>query len=134
MGRDLAGSPTGLGGARFVGFVPVRDLATSRDFYVETLGLALVEESPFAVVIDGGGTQVRLTQVPDHQPQPFTVAGWDVDDIRAVIGVLASSGVRFLRFDHFDQDDLGIWHTPGGDRVAWFADPDGNTLSLTQFT
>ena len=123
-----------LGGAPFMAFVPVRDLVAARAFYGGTLGLPVTDENPFAVVLDAGGTMLRLTEVPDLQPQPFTVAGWAVPDIDTAVDALAGRGVAFTRYDGMDdQDDKGIWTTPGGDRVAWFTDPDGNTLSLTSF-
>ena len=122
-----------LAGAPFIGFIPVRDPSQARNFYEGILGLRVVDESPFALVIDAHGTMLRLTGVPEIAPQPFTIAGWQVPDITATVRELAERGVRFSRYDSMDQDELGIWLTPGGDRVAWFTDPDGNTLSLTTF-
>ncbi len=119
-------------GATFVGFIPAPDLATARVFYTEVLGLTLKAETPFALVVDGGGTTLRLIPVPDLQPQPFTIAGWAVDDIVAEVDALVSSGVTFKRYDGMEQDERAIWTTPGGDRVAWFSDPFNNTLSLTE--
>ena len=75
---------------------------------------------------------VRVTLVGSLTPQPFTVLGWSVPDIRAALERLAVAGVHGLRYDGLDQDDLGVWRTPAGDLVGWFADPDGNVLSLTQ--
>jgi len=121
-----------LAGERFTGFIAVRDAARARRFYEDVLGLRVVEETPFAVVIDAGGTALRLTPVTEFTPQPFTVAGWQVTDIAAVVRGLADREVRCIRYDGMDQDELGIWSSPGGARVAWFCDPDGNTLSLTQ--
>ncbi len=131
--------PTGmfcrmLADAAFTGFIPVRDLATARAFYAGTLGLRVVDESPFALALDAGGTMLRVTPAPELTPRPFTIAGWQVPDIDAAVRALAGRGVAFTRYDGMAQDDLGIWTTPGGDRVAWFTDPDGNTLSLTAFT
>ncbi|HEY7916602.1 MAG TPA: VOC family protein [Acidimicrobiales bacterium] len=114
-------------------FIPVTDPAAARQFYETTLGLTVVEESPFAVVMEAKGTMLRLTPVNDLRVQPFTVAGWQVDDIGKAVDGLAALGVAFTRYDGMDQDERGIWTTPGGDRVAWFTDPDGNTLSLTSF-
>jgi catechol 2,3-dioxygenase-like lactoylglutathione lyase family enzyme len=119
--------------APFMGFIPVRDLSAAREWYGGILGLHVVDRTPFAVVIDAAGTQLRLTPVPDLAPRPFTIAGWRVPDIRVTVRALADAGVAFTRYDGIDQDDLGIWTTPGGDQIAWFTDPDGNTLSLTTF-
>ena len=115
-------------------FIPVRDLAASRAFYGGTLGLPVTDENPFAVVLDAGGTVVRLTQVDDLRPHPFTIAGWVVPDIGAAVDALVGRGVTFTRYEGMEQDERGIWTTPGGDRVAWFEDPDGNTLSLTSLS
>jgi len=123
-----------LGGAAFVAFIPVGDLAAARAFYGGTLGLPVTDENPFAVVLHAGGTMLRLTQVDDLRPQPFTVAGWVVPDIDTAVDDLAGRGVACIRYEAMShQDEKGIWTTPGGDRVAWFTDPDGNTLSLTSF-
>lgn len=122
-----------LDGAPFIGFIPVRDLPEARGFYEGILGLRVVEETQFAVVLDANGTMLRLTPVPELAAPPFTIAGWQVPDITATARSLTERGVRFTRYDVMEQDELGIWTTPGGDRVAWFTDPDGNTLSLTTF-
>jgi len=124
-----------LGDAPVMAFIPVRDLAAARAFYGGTLGLPVTDENPFAVVLNAGGTVLRLIEVADLRPQPFTVAGWVVPDIVAAVDALAGRGVTFIRYEGMDhQDERGIWTTPGGDRVAWFKDPDGNTLSLTSFS
>ncbi len=122
-----------LGSSQFVGFIPITDVARARDFFEATLGLPAIEESPFALVIDANGTMLRLTPVGDFAPQPFTIAGWGVDDISATVDALAAKGVAFNRYDGMEQDDRGIWASPSGALVAWFAGPDGNTLSLTEF-
>ena len=122
-----------LADAPFIGFIPVRDRAAARAFYEGTLGLRVTADTPFALVLDAGGTMLRVTQVPELSARPFTVAGWNVPDISAAVRGLAARGVEFTRYDGLAQDELGVWATPGGDRVAWFSDPDGNTLSLTAF-
>ncbi len=122
-----------LGDRPLMAFIPVRDLTAARSFYGELLDLAVTEESPYAVVLDAGGTMLRLTQVDDFDAQPFTIAGWQVLDMRTSIDALATRGVAVVRYEGLDQDATGIWSTPGGDQVAWFKDPDGNTLSLTCF-
>jgi catechol 2,3-dioxygenase-like lactoylglutathione lyase family enzyme len=121
-----------LGSSKIVAFIPVTDTSRAKAFYVDLLGLALVDDTPFALVCDADGTAVRITPVGDLSPQPFTVFGWAVDDISAMSRALAAAGVELLRFDGLDHDALGVWTAPGGDRVAWFHDPDGNVLSLSQ--
>jgi catechol 2,3-dioxygenase-like lactoylglutathione lyase family enzyme len=121
-----------LGDAELVAFVPVRDAVAARAFYASTLGLRVLEDGPFALVLDAHGTTLRVTPVAELRPQPFTVVGWRVGDLDATVAHLTARGVRFHRYDGMDQDAAGIWQSPGGDRVAWFADPDGNTLSLTE--
>ena len=121
-----------LNDARLVAFVPITQPARALAFYRDVLGLELVEETPFAVVLDAGGTTLRLTPVDDLRPQPFTVLGWTVDDMTGTIRDLAARGVVTTRYDGMEQDADGVWTTPAGARIAWFTDPDGNTLSLTQ--
>jgi catechol 2,3-dioxygenase-like lactoylglutathione lyase family enzyme len=122
-----------LGSAAAVGFLPSADLARSRRFFADRLGLTVEEVTPFACVLRAGTTMLRVTKVDNLQPQPFTVFGWQVHDIQAAVAELAAAGISCLRFEGMDQDPAGVWTTPGGDHVAWFHDPDGNTLSVTQF-
>jgi catechol 2,3-dioxygenase-like lactoylglutathione lyase family enzyme len=122
-----------LDGGRLIGFVPTTDLARARVFYAETLGLRIAEESPFACVFDANGTMLRLTPVRKLSRVRYTVLGWGVGDIASTVRALTTAGVAFVRYRGMEVDDAGIWTAPGGDRVAWFEDPDGNLLSLTQF-
>lgn len=123
----------GLGSCSLMAFVSTRDAAKARAFYETTLGLRCLSEDPFAVVFDVAGTMLRVSKVEKLTPQPFTVLGWQVPDIHAAIRKLAKRGVKFERYGFFEQDELGVWCSPSGAQVAWFKDPDGNTLSLTQF-
>ncbi len=113
-------------------FIHTNDVERSRAFYVEVLGLESLEESPFALVVRSGRTTIRVTPVETPVSSGATVLGWSVADITEAVDDLAGRGVEFLRFDGMDQDSRGIWQAPGAALVAWFADPDGNTLSLTQ--
>jgi len=122
-----------LDGFDFIGFIPISAIASARSFYVDLLGLSVLEQTPYSLVVNANGTMLRLTLVEGHVPAAFTIAGWRVDDIEATIDQLVSRGVSFLRFDGLEQDERGIWNA-GGDRVAWFSDPDANTLSLTEFS
>lgn len=114
-------------------FVATTDLARAREFYGSTLGVEVVEENPYALVCDVGGTMLRVTLVETPAGVGYTVLGWRVGDIAATVDALAGKGVAFTRYEGMGQDERGIWTTPGGDQVAWFTDPDGNVLSLTQF-
>ena len=116
-----------------IAFLAATDLARSRVFYGSVLELPLVEENAYACVFDAHGTMLRLTAVAEVAHGDYTVLGWRVADIAAAITRLESRGVAFSRFDGMEQDPHGVWTTPGGDRIAWFTDPDGNVLSLTQF-
>ncbi len=122
-----------LNDGRLIAFVPTTDLPRARVFYAETLGLRVVDESPFACVFDANGTMLRLTPVRRLSRVRYTVVGWGVDDIASTAASLAAVGVSFLRYRGMEVDDAGIWTAPAGDRVAWFEDADGNLLSLTQF-
>jgi catechol 2,3-dioxygenase-like lactoylglutathione lyase family enzyme len=119
--------------AGLVAFVGVTDMARGRAFYEGTLGLELVEESPFACEFRTGSTSLRVTLVEEAAAAVYTVLGWAVADIAATIAELEAQGVELDRFDGMEQDELGAWTAPGGARVAWFTDPDGNRLSITQF-
>jgi catechol 2,3-dioxygenase-like lactoylglutathione lyase family enzyme len=121
-----------LAGNKVVAFVPTNDTARARAFYERVLGLVTVSEDGFALVLDAGGTPVRVTKVGDFAPAPFTVLGWEVADIRRAVAGLVQKGIAFERFGGMDQDPSGIWTAPGGARVAWFKDTDGNVLSITQ--
>jgi catechol 2,3-dioxygenase-like lactoylglutathione lyase family enzyme len=121
-----------LSSADLVGFVATRDLEAAGAFYGSTLRLPLLEASGFARVYDANGTQLRVTLVESLANAPYTVLGWRVEDIAQTIAELHAAGVRFNRYEGMDQDEAGVWVAPGGTRVAWFSDPDGNTLSLQQ--
>jgi len=115
-------------------FVGVSDLVRAQQFYGDTLGLRLRDESPFALVADLHGGTLRITAVGELLvAAPYTVLGWQVADIASSIEELTAHGVCFTRYPEVAQDDRGVWTAPGGAKVAWFLDPDGNTLSLTEF-
>jgi len=113
-------------------FVPVGDVARATTFYTEVLGCTLDGADDYGAMLTFGGTRVRLAQVEGWAPPAHTVLGFVVPAIAEAVGALAGAGVEFHRYDGMVQDELGIWVAPSGDRVAWFADSEGNTLSLTQ--
>ncbi len=123
-----------LGGSDVIAFAPTTDPEKARAFYEGVLGLRLIaDQKPFALEFDAHGTMLRVTTVQELKPQPFTILGWRVAEIEATVDRLAATGLEFLRFQGMnDADPLGIWNSPSGARIAWFKDPDGNVLSLTE--
>ncbi|MFL5468969.1 MAG: VOC family protein [Gemmatimonadaceae bacterium] len=124
-----------LGSADLIAFVPTRDPAKARKFYEGILGLEFISADPFALVFNAHGTTLRVADVSsikDFRPAPFTIVGWQVTNVSDSVGDLLKKGVRFERFPGMDQDSQGIWQSPSGAKVAWFKDPDGNILSITQ--
>jgi len=128
-------SHTGLGKYNIIGFVTIVDVARAKEFYRDTLGLRLLsEEPPFALVFEANGIMLRLGMGKELSPAHGTVLGWQVPDIGAALKDLVQAGVRFERYEFLNQDELGIWTTPTGSKVAWFKDPDGNILSISEHT
>jgi catechol 2,3-dioxygenase-like lactoylglutathione lyase family enzyme len=133
-----------LGSAKVVTFIPTLDFEKSRPFYEETLGLRFLNDDGFALVFamgeqetagaesTGPGTVLRLVKVGTLLPHPFTVLGWNVSNLDQTVTKLAERAVTFERYPWMSQDGMGVWTAPGGARVAWFKDPDGNLLSVSQ--
>jgi catechol 2,3-dioxygenase-like lactoylglutathione lyase family enzyme len=124
-----------LGTMDIVAFVPTRNKEKARPFYEKTLGLRFVSDDQFALVFDAHGRMVRVvdvSSVPDFKPAPFTILGWTVGDIRKILRGLEEKGVKLERYPGVEQDKLGVWNSPSGAKVAWFRDPDGNVLSVTE--
>lgn len=112
-------------------FVATQDPERAKPFYRDVLGLKLVADEAFALVFDAHGTTLRVQKAGPFTPPPFTVLGWEVTDIRATLRALHERGVETNRYPHMEQDELGVWDA-GPALIAWFKDPDGNTLSLAQ--
>jgi len=121
-----------LNTAEVIAFVATTNPERARRFYETVLGLALVADEPFALVFDANGVVLRVAKVPKLAPAEHTILGWNVADLRATVRALTDRGVVFERYDGLAQDETGVWRSPGGAEVAWFKDPDGNVLSLTQ--
>jgi catechol 2,3-dioxygenase-like lactoylglutathione lyase family enzyme len=119
-------------GPQLVAFIHSSHLGLSHAFYAGVLGLDRVEESPASNVYDAHGTSLRVTLVPEHKPSQFTVLGWQVPDAAAAMADLAERGVGFRSYSGYDPEADGLWTAPNGRRVAWFEDPDGNIISLSQ--
>lgn len=120
--------------SRMVGFVTTSDAEKAKAFYGGVLGFRFKSEDDFALVFDANGPTIRIVKAPKVTPAVGTILGWDVDDIHAAIRELTPRGVRFEQFNlpFMKQDEFGVWTPPGGDKVAWFKDPDGNVLSISQ--
>lgn len=121
-----------LGSADLVAFVASRDLEAAGRFYGSILRLPLRQANEFARVYDANGTQLRVTLVKSLAKAPYTVLGWRVTDIAQTTAELRAAGLQFKRYEEMNQDENGVWVAPGGTRIAWFGDPDGNTISLQQ--
>ena len=121
-----------LNSAKLVAFVPIHDSNRSRPFYEGVLGLIFISDDPFALVMESNGTMIRLSKAPNFTPAGFTVMGWEVSPIEEAVAALSKKGVSFEKFPGLEQGKSGIWNAPGGTKVAWFKDPDGNILSLSQ--
>lgn len=118
---------------KIMAFVATADAPKARSFYQELLGLKLVSDDDYALVFDAAGTMLRVQKAQTVTPAPYTALGWQVEQITRTVRELVARGVQFERFGFLEQDELGIWTAPSGARIAWFKDPDGNVLSLTQF-
>ena len=122
-----------LAATDIIAFLPIVDIAQARRFYSEVLGLRfLSDEPPFALVFDAHGIMLRLVIAKELPPRFGTALGWRVADIAATAKELAAAGISFERYDGMEQDLLGVWTAPSGAKVAWFKDPDGNLLSISE--
>jgi catechol 2,3-dioxygenase-like lactoylglutathione lyase family enzyme len=121
-----------LASGKLVGFVPTKDSKRAREFYEGKLGFRFVSDDQFALVMQAGESLIRIAKVKDFTPAQYTVMGWGVTDVEAVVKWLNKRGVKFEKYPFVEDRELGIWTTPNGDKVAWFKDPDGNVLSLGQ--
>ena len=121
-----------LRAAKLIAFAATTNGARAREFYVGVLGLPVISDDAFALALDANGTMLRIQKLEVFAPHPFTTLGWEVVDIDNAVDELSKRGVVFERYPGMAQDQRGIWYSPSGAQVAWFKDPDGNTLSLTR--
>jgi catechol 2,3-dioxygenase-like lactoylglutathione lyase family enzyme len=122
-----------LNTCKLIAFIGTRDAKSAKEFYADRLGLRMLSNDGFALVFDAHGTMLRVTLVPKVMATGYTVLGWEVPDISAAALELSRAGVKLERYASMEQDELGVWTAPGGAaRIAWFKDPDGNVLSISQ--
>ena len=116
-----------------IAFVPTQNADKAKAFYQETLGLTFISDDGFALVFNANGTMIRIARAGDFARQPFTILGWQVKNIAEVAKKMREKGVAFEKYGFLTQDALGIWDAPGDvAKIAWFKDPDGNTLSISE--
>jgi len=121
-----------LASSEVVGFVPTKDSAKARSFYEGKLGFQFVSDDMFALVMRAGETVIRIGKAQNFAPAPYTVLGWEVSNIEEVVAWLQRRGVAFEKFPFVQDKELGVWTATTGDKVAWFKDPEGNVLSVSQ--
>jgi len=117
---------------KLMGFITTTDYEKARAFYEGKLGFEFVSLDQFALAVRAGANMIRISKSESFTPAQGTVLGWEVDDIRAVVAWLGSRGVETEKYPFVEDKETGIWNSPSGARVAWFKDPDGNVLSVSQ--
>ena len=117
---------------KIIAFAPTTDYDKARAFYEGTLGLKFLANDGFALVLQSNGIMIRVSKVPDFKPLPYTILGWEVPDVDNAVAELQTRGVKCEQFGLPGQSANGVWTAPSGDKVAWFKDPDGNVLSVSQ--
>ncbi|MEN8723744.1 MAG: VOC family protein [Alphaproteobacteria bacterium] len=133
QGKALFSGDLGmLHDAKLVGFIATTNPDKAHHFYGDLLGLPLIEETPVALVFQCANAELRVAIAPPFEPLPFTAAGWQVTDIEAKADALTDAGVEPERFPGMEYSERGIWTAPGGAKVMWVKDPEGNLLSLTE--
>jgi catechol 2,3-dioxygenase-like lactoylglutathione lyase family enzyme len=121
-----------LASEKLIGFIPSKDYDQARAFYEGKLGFEFVSLDQYALVMRVGGHMIRIVKIPNYTPLQGTILGWEVEDIEPVVAWLIKRGVTLEKYPFVQDRELGIWTTPNGDKVAWFKDPDGNILSVSQ--
>jgi catechol 2,3-dioxygenase-like lactoylglutathione lyase family enzyme len=121
-----------LASGKLIGFIPSKDYDQARAFYEGKLGFEFVSLDQYALVMRVGGHMIRIVKIPNYTPLQGTILGWEVEDIEPVVAWLIKRGVTLEKYPFVQDRELGIWTTPNGDKVAWFKDPDGNILSVSQ--
>lgn len=115
-----------------VGFVPTKDYEKARAFYEGKLGMEFVSLDQFALVMRAGANMIRIVKMPNYTPLQGTILGWAVPDAMAAAAWLKSRGVELEKYPFVKDQETGIWEAPGGSKVGWFKDPDGNILSISE--
>lgn len=118
---------------KITALLPTTNPEQSKEFFKNTLGLKLVSEDPYGIEFEGLGSNLRISVVPKFTPHQFAVLGFKIEEINFQVKALTDNGVKFEKYKALNQNELGVWISPGKAKIAWFKDPDGNLLSLTQY-
>ena len=121
-----------LAAGKMAGFLLTKDYEKARAFYEGNLGFEFVSLDQFALVMQAGKSMIRISKVPTFTPLQSTVLGWQVDDMQEIVDWLTKRGVVFEKYPFVQDKERGIWTAPGGSKIAWFKDPDGNVLSVSE--
>jgi catechol 2,3-dioxygenase-like lactoylglutathione lyase family enzyme len=121
-----------LTSSRLIGFLFTKDYDKARAFFEGKLGFQFVSLDQFALVLQAGDNMLRISKIPGFVPAQGTVLGWEVQNIEAAVAWLSERGVTLEKYPFVQDRERGIWTAPSGDKVAWFKDPDGNVLSVSQ--
>lgn len=118
--------------SKLIAFIPTQNADSALSFYRDVLGLRFLSDDSFAIVMESNGNTVRLVRLEKFTTASYTILGWQVEDIEKTVKELTAKGLAFQRYSFLEQSEDGIWTSPSGAKVAWFHDPDGNTLSFSQ--
>jgi catechol 2,3-dioxygenase-like lactoylglutathione lyase family enzyme len=121
-----------LANSKLIGFVQTTDYEKARAFYEGKLGFEFLSLDQFALVMRAGVHMIRIVKMSKFAPAQGTILGWEVNDVPSMAAWLRDRGVAFEKYPFVEDKEHGIWTTPNGDKVAWFKDPDGNILSISQ--
>jgi catechol 2,3-dioxygenase-like lactoylglutathione lyase family enzyme len=132
--KTRSGRQAMLASGKMIGFIPTKDYEKARTFYEGKLGFEFVSLDQFALLMNVGGHMIRIAKVPNFTPLQGTLLGWQVENIESVAAWLRDHGVPPEKYPFARDQNLGIWTTPDGSKVAWFKDPHGNILSTSQHT
>ena len=114
--------------------LPVSDLAAARDFWEGQLGFVPLEIWPTAVLYEGaGGSVFAISRASARATGGNTQMAFTVPDIAAEVAELTGLGIAFEAYDLPGLRTVDGIAEMGGNRVAWFRDPDGNVIGVIEF-
>jgi len=121
-----------LSQSKIVSFIPSTNLELAASFYTNKLNLKLISSDDYALEYFVNNATLRINKVVDLVKVNYTVLGWEVKNIKSTVDELRKNGIKFIFYEGMSQNENGICSFPDGGKVAWFKDPDDNTLSISQ--